>query len=99
MTCPYCREAFGAEEGRLACARCRTNVHGECAALHEGCVVYGCDGQTFLPGEQAPDRQRLPAIPGRLRLGRLLATALDDCSLLAIGALGVTALLIQSIAG
>lgn len=99
MRCPYCREGFGAGEGRLACARCQTQVHGECAVLHKGCVVYGCAGRSFVPARHMRDRSRLSTIPARLRLGRALATALDDRSLLAAGALGVTALLIQSLAG
>jgi hypothetical protein len=101
VTCPYCREAFDEESDAQSCVRCETSVHGECAALHRRCVVYGCKGRRFQ-SVKAPKKSPLalkyrPPVPLSHRLASALSGALDDASLLAVGLLGVTALVVQSL--
>lgn len=71
MRCAYCHEPLSASDA-VRCARCRTTVHGECAALHGRCVTLACPGTDFQP---APARAGREALRCRVSLRRHLERA------------------------
>ena len=101
VTCPYCREGFSEDSHAHACVRCKTSVHRECAEIHRRFVVYGCKGRRFQsvrrPRKSPSALRYRPPVPLTARVAVAVSGALDDASLLAVGLLGVTALLMQSL--
>jgi hypothetical protein len=44
IKCPYCRNAFQANDNYLQCSVCSTYYHGECSKESGKCTVFGCAG-------------------------------------------------------
>ena len=101
LTCPYCRAELADESAAQACVRCQTPVHRDCAEIHRRCVVYGCRGRRFRPVKALRNTPRSltyrPPLALSDRLALAVNEALDDASVLAIGLLGVTVLVIESL--
>ncbi|MEZ6186604.1 MAG: hypothetical protein R3F62_16535 [Planctomycetota bacterium] len=105
MNCPYCREGFE-EQGALApweCPRCSTAVHAECAADHQGCVTFGCEGVELRPGRVTAELRVLtPRLGARVGARRALRAAVDvvaaplePLALAALALLGLASLALQ----
>ena len=95
MKCPYCHQDLG-WQALLHCVRCQTPLHAECAALHGGCVTFGCQSERLLNGPPtSPAELRLRA-SRRQRLRRGLRAGLswggrlwEDPALLLFGLAGL----------
>jgi hypothetical protein len=60
MICPYCRSDITQDRTHMACTRCRTTVHRDCADLYDGrCVVFGCEGRPLVRAPSPARRRRL----------------------------------------
>lgn len=101
MICAYCHEHLG-REGALACARCRTMLHAECAVQHGQCVTLGCTGGELVEPLRVLGPRRLePELPlvvharSWLRTGLEVALApCEDVALVVLGLLGVLGVLL-----
>jgi nucleoside-diphosphate-sugar epimerase len=60
LVCPFCHDVLDQSGPPLvACARCGTKYHAECAKLHGKCVLLGCTGGFARTFESASERLAL----------------------------------------
>ena len=43
QSCPFCGDAFGAEDSLVVCPDCKAIYHSDCWKENRGCSTYGCE--------------------------------------------------------